>query len=110
MEIARTKGWIITGGGNLDMGDDRHCKFLCDKDWKDVSELALSYDYFGIEETVMPLNIYDGQSRGDMDRNHYYMDTIPKVDLVHGGDIIWSLYLDAMIPHLSGKELKERAL
>ena len=58
----------------------------------------------------MPLNIYDGQPRDEIDRNHYYDNTIPKVHLVHGGDIIWSLYLDAMIPHLSGKELKERAL
>ena len=110
VEIARTKGWIMTGGGNLDMGDDRHCKLPCDKDWKDISELAESVRNFSIEETVMPLNIYDGQSRDHIDGNHYYDNTIPKVHLVHGGDIIWSLHLDAMIQPLSGKELKDRAL
>ena len=100
VEIARMPGFLITGVENLNMGDpyDPHCKFLCDQDWKEVSELAGYVRNFSIEETVMPLNIYDGQFRGDIAGKYYYDHTIPKVQFVHGGDIIWSLPLDAMIP------------
>ena len=122
VEIARTKGWIITGVENLymdnpDMGDfyDVHCKFLCDRDWRDVAVLAETVtDCHYIAQTVMPLNIYNGRRRMNVgledDPEEYYDDTIPTVQFVHGGDVIWSLPLEAMIPPLSGKELKEYAL
>ena len=44
------------------------------------------------------------------DPDVYYDNAIPKVQFVHGGDVIWSSPLEATIPPLSGKELKERAL
>ena len=118
-EEAQLNGWIITGVENLNMGypEDAHCKFLCDRNWHDVKALAATVtDCHYIEQTVMPLNIYNGRRRmnssiGENDNpNVYYDDAIPTVQFVHGGDVIWSLPLEAMIPPLSGKELKEHAL
>ena len=34
----------------------------------------------------------------------------PRAKFVHDGDVIWALPLEAMIPPLSGKALKEHAL
>ena len=117
MEEARTKGWPITGVENLRMGDpdDPHCKFLCDHDWRDVKALAATVpDCHYIAQTVMPLNIYNGRRRMNVgledDPEEYYDETIPRIQFVHGGDVIGSQSLEAMIPPLSGKELKELAL
>ena len=112
-EEAQLKGWTIIGVDNLNMGysDDPHCNFLCSHDWRDVKALAETLPGCRyIAQSVMPLNIYDGQQRDRINGEYYYDHTIPKVQFVHGGDIIWSLPLDAMIPPLSGKELKEHAL
>ena len=125
--LARESGWIITGVQSFmtdrlyNGDDDVHRRFLCDHDWRDARALVQERAHEGFEfalrvaRTVMPMNIYDGQQRYSYDgiRNndeYYYDHTIPKVQFAHGGDIIWSLPLDAMIPPLSGKELKEHAL
>ena len=122
MEKAQLKGWIITGVDNLDMGDpdedefyDRHCKFLCDHNWRDVKALAATVTHCHyIAQTVMPLYIYNGRRRTnigeDDDPEEYYDDAIPRIQFVHGGDAIASQSLEAMIPPLSGKTLKELAL
>ena len=116
-EAARLKGWTITGGDNLVMSypDDPHCKFLCDHDWRDVKALAETVtDCHYIAQTVMPLNIYNGRRRMNVgledDPEEYYDETIPRIQFVHGGDVIGSQSLEAMVPPLSGKTLKELAL
>ena len=117
-EKAQLKGWTITGQDNLVMSypDDPHCKFLCDHNWLDVKALAETVtDCHYIAQTVMPLNIYNGRRRMNVglendDPEEYYVETIPRIQFVHDGVVIHSLPLEAMIPPLSGKELKERAL
>ena len=116
-EKAQLKGWTITGQDNLVMSypDDPHCKFLCDHDWRDVKALAETVtDCHYIAQTVMPLNIYNGRRRMNVgledDPEEYYDETIPRIQFVHGGDVIGSQSLEAMVPPLSGKTLKELAL
>ena len=117
-EEARSQGWTITGKEGLNMGDpyNVHCKFLCDHDWRDVAQLARTVtDCHVIEETVMPLNIYDGKRRyGQLNKyvdvkDIYYNDTIPWIQLVNGADVVWRQPLEATVPPLTGRELKERA-
>ena len=117
MEKALSKGWTLTRVENLSMGNEYevHCKFLCDHDWREVKALAETVtDCHYIAQTVMPLNIYNGRRRMNVgledDPEEYYDETIPRIQFVHGGDVIGSQSLEAMIPPLSGKTLKELAL
>ena len=113
-EKAQLKGWTITGQDNLVMSypDAHHCKFLCDHDWRDVKALAATVtDCHYIEQTVMPLNIYNGaRMMGWAEDEAYYRHTIPKIVLVNGGEVVASRELEATVPPLSGRELKEAAL
>ena len=119
IEAREERGWTVTDVRDLDIGDeyDSHIRFLCDHDWYDTMRLAATIPgCHYIEQTVMPLNIYDGRRRTSIGHNpddhpeFVWEHTIPMVQFVHGGDVVWDLPLEAMIPPLSGKELKERAL
>ena len=114
-EKARSQGWTIIGEENLNKGDpyDPHCKFLCDHDWSDVAALARTVtDCHYIEHTVLPINIYSGEKRFRDRRSaaEYYDEMIPRMQLVNGADVVWEQPLDATVPPVSGRELKERAL
>ena len=126
-EEALSQGWTITGEENFDirMGRDMHrilgihIKFLCDHDYLDVAALAANAGYFWIEHTVLPINIYsdDRRFRDRRTAAEYYEETIPSIQLVvprdgvpNGADVVWEQPLEATVPPLSGRELKERAL
>ena len=114
-EEARSQGWTITGKEGLNMGDpyNVHCKFLCDHDWRDVRGLvAHQPEYYYIEHTLMPINIYSGERRFRDRRSaaEYYDEMIPCIQLVNGADVVWEQPLEATVPPVSGRELKERAL
>ena len=103
LRAAHQNGWI----NDQRVLAGNHMRFLCDHDWEEVYGLARGYGLQDIEETVLPLNIYKGSPD---DPQYYYWQAIPRVQFVHNGDVIETLPLEATIPPLSGKELKEHAL
>ena len=79
--------------------------------WDEVWEHARAeYRFDDIVETLMPMNIYDGNTRMRGSPFNYYDRMIPKLRLIAGGEIVVEIPLQAQIPALKGQWVKEAGL